>query len=139
MQKNNKSNTTKNERRKIRQKNVEKKILLSIKNSPLVDLISSKLHSDDFTQTRYSYIAIRLRLMLLFFAITVPLFSFFDFQTLPPEKAKFLLELRVILSVSLLFLAYIISQKATAFSIRLVVTLAVSTAHRLFSGMYNQF
>lgn len=99
-------------------------INISAINNSLADILSTRLHSKDFTETRFSYIAIRLRLMCLFFAITVPVFAFFDFLTLPPEQAKILLAGRIVLSISLFFLAYIARQEASVLMIRSILTTA---------------
>ena len=100
-------NTPEDERRKYSQRQLADSLYLSKVNNTLIDILSTRFHSQDFTQTRYGFMIVRLRLMCLFFAVTVPLFAFVDFLTLPSEQAQFLLVARILLSVSLLFLTYI--------------------------------
>lgn len=111
------------ERRKQSQRQSKQNLYLSIINSPKIDVISSRFHSVDFTQTRYSYVAVRLKLMCLFFAITVPLFTLFDYLILPSEQAQFLLKARIALSISLFFLVYIIHRQAAVVVTRIIITL----------------
>jgi len=97
---------------------------LSAINNSLADILSTRLHSKDFTDTRFSYIAIRLRIMCLFFAITVPLFAFFDFLTFPFEQAKNLLGSRIALSIALFILAYNSRQQASVLVTRIILSVA---------------
>ena len=90
----------------------------------LSDLISTKLHSDDFIATRTSYITIRLWFMCMFFALSVPIFSGFDFVFFPNAEALALLVARVTLSLSLFSLAYLLKVRALVNTVRLVMPLA---------------
>lgn len=83
----------------------------SLENNPLIDIISAKYHSADFKQTRANYISSRLWVMCLFFAIAVPLFSFFDFILLPEAQALNILYARFALSVSLFAMAFVLKRK----------------------------
>jgi diguanylate cyclase (GGDEF)-like protein len=90
----------------------------------LGDLISTKLHSDDFIATRTSYITIRLWFMCIFFALSVPVFASFDFILFPKTEAISLLMVRIVLSLSLFFLAYTLKIRAHVNTVRLVMPLA---------------
>ena len=59
----------------------------SLDKYALSDLVSTKQHSDDFIATRTSYITIRLWFMCMFFALSVPVFAFFDFIFFPNKEA----------------------------------------------------
>jgi len=96
-------------KKKVKKKN-DFSAYFSLENNPLIDIISTRYHSEDFTQTRTNYITGRLWLMCLFFAITVPLFSFYDFYTLPNEQAESLLFARVALAIALLLIVYALRQ-----------------------------
>jgi len=96
----------------------------TFENNPLIDIITSHSHSNDFTQKRTDYIQSRLWLMCIFFAVTVPLFTFFDFFTLPQEQAQILLIDRILLSVTLFFLAYLVKNHPTILMIKYVTALA---------------
>lgn len=90
----------------------------------LSDLISTKLHSDDFIATRTSYITIRLWFMCMFFALSVPVFSGFDFVLFPSAEALALLTARIVLSLSLFALAYLLKIRAQVSTVRFVMPLA---------------
>jgi len=96
----------------------------TLENNPLVDIISSRFHSTDFTQKRTDYIRSRLWLMCMFFALTVPLFTLFDFFTLSYEHAQSLLVARVLLSVSLFALAHLVKKCSSVLLIKYVIALA---------------
>ena len=117
-------NISEDERRRYSQRKFVNRFYLSKIINTLVDVLSTRFHSQDFTQTRYGFIVVRLRLMCLFFAITVPLFAFFDFLILPSQQAQFLLGTRIALSISLFFLAYITSQHVSVMVIRIVLIAA---------------
>lgn len=90
----------------------------------LSDLLSTKLHSDDFIATRTSYITIRLWFMCMFFALSVPVFSGFDFVLFPNAEASALLAARILLSLSLFSLAFLLKIRAQVNTVRLVMPLA---------------
>lgn len=96
----------------------------TVDRNALSDLISTKLHSDDFIATRTSYITIRLWFMCMFFALSVPIFSGFDFVLFPNSEALDLLVARVVLSLSLFSLAYLLKVRARVNTVRLVMPLA---------------
>lgn len=111
------------ERRKHSQRPVKQSVFLSIISHARTDAVSSRFHSADFTQTCYGYVAARLKLMCLFFAIMVPVFALFDFLTLPSEQAQFLLKARIALSASLFFLVYVLYRQASVVVTRIAITL----------------
>lgn len=115
---------TANAQTKSQQDNSFIKKYFSLENNPLIDLISSRFHSNDFTQKRTDYIRRRLWLMCMFFAVTVPLFTIFDFFTLSNEHAKTLLNMRLTLSIALLVMAYIVKKCSSVLLVRYVVALA---------------
>ncbi|KGJ92702.1 GGDEF domain-containing protein [Colwellia psychrerythraea] len=90
----------------------------------LSDLLSTKLHSDDFIATRTSYITIRLWFMCMFFALSVPIFSGFDFVFFPNAEALELLVARIVLSLLLFSLAYLLKIRAQVTTVRFVMPLA---------------
>ncbi len=95
-----------------------------IKHNPLFDLLTSQRHSPDFTQTRYSYMAARIRLMCLFFSCTIPLFSFYDFIVFTAAQSQALFSYRITLSAALFFIAYFSSSTSRVAAIRLCAVLA---------------
>ena len=95
-----------------------------IQHNPLFDLLTSERHSPDFTFTRYSYLAARLRLMCLFFACTIPMFSFYDFMVFSFEQSQALFSYRITLSAALFFIAYFSSSLFEIRTIRLCTVLA---------------
>jgi diguanylate cyclase (GGDEF)-like protein len=90
----------------------------------LSDLISTKQHSDDFIATRTSYITIRLWFMCMFFCLSVPVFSFFDFIFFPNQEAISLLAARIVLSLSLFMLAKSLKVWPLVRTVRIVMPLA---------------
>ncbi|SIS42019.1 GGDEF domain-containing protein [Neptunomonas antarctica] len=113
-----------NDQRKKNIKKQQKNLYTSLISSTLNDVLFSRSHSNDFTQTRYKYIRIRLQLMCLFFAISVPLFAFFDYTALPVVQADFLLKARMSLSISLFILVYIIHRHVSLLATRVTFLLA---------------
>ena len=111
------------------------KAYFSLENNPLIDIISAKYHSDDFNQTRANYISGRLWLMCIFFAITVPLFSFFDVALLPEEQAVNLLYARVGLSLSLFTIAFVLRSQPNVKLLRslTLVTFLLPTLFYLYT------
>jgi len=96
----------------------------SLDKHALCDLISTKQHSDDFIATRTSYITIRLWFMCMFFSLSVPVFSFFDFIFFPSQEAIYLLVARIILSLSLFILAKTLKKWPVVSTVRIVMALA---------------
>ncbi|GMM84703.1 hypothetical protein [Pseudoalteromonas sp. MTN2-4] len=65
--------------------------LLGLEQTTLLDLLSSNNHSNDFTQKRSIYIRKRLWVMCIFFVISVPFFSIYDFNAFEYEQATTIL------------------------------------------------
>lgn len=93
-------------------------------HSSIADIISDHNHSKDFIQTRKSYIVERLRLMCLFFAISVPASFLLDIIVFESEQAKLLFANRIILSISLFILYKTIQRINTVGSTRIVLALS---------------
>jgi len=116
--------STKNERRKPSAPSQLFYSYFSLDRHALSDLISTKQHSDDFIATRTSYITIRLWFMCMFFCLSVPVFSFFDFIFFPNQEAIYLLAARIILSFSLFMLAKALKTWPLVRTVRIVMPLA---------------
>ncbi len=117
-------NNIKDERRKSSAPSQLFYSYFSLEKHALCDLISTKQHSDDFIATRTSYITIRLWFMCMFFSLSVPVFSFFDFIFFPNQEAISLLVARIILSISLLILAKTLKKWPLVSTVRIVMALA---------------
>ena len=113
-----------NERRKPSEPSPLFHSYFSLDKHALSDLVSTKQHSDDFIATRTSYITIRLWFMCMFFALSVPIFSFFDFLFFPNKEAIYLLAARVVLSISLFMLAQALKVWPLVRTVRIVMPLA---------------
>ena len=98
--------------------------ILGLEQNIVLDLLSSECHSNDFTQKRAIYIRKRLWVMCLFFAVSVPLFSIYDFYSLDYEHAVNILICRVVLSASLFAMAVYIRKCCSLLLIKRVVALA---------------
>lgn len=98
--------------------------LLGLEKNTLLDLLSSNNHSNDFTQKRSIYIRKRLWVMCIFFAISVPFFSIYDFYAFEYEQAATILISRLVLSASLFAMAYFIKKCCSALLIKRVVALS---------------
>ena len=99
-------------------------VYFSLENNPFIDIVSARYHSTDFKQTRINYICGRLWLMCWFFAVSVPLFSFFDFAILPKPQALNILYARFVLSASLLCGIYLLRQQPSLTTIKGVMLIA---------------
>lgn len=110
------------ERRKNNQQQRAKELSL-IKDS-ISDVLSAAHHSKDFIQTRNRFIVERLRLMCIFFAISVPLFSSFDFIFFAAENARVLFVNRIFLSISLFVLYKCLQRFNTNRPTRIILSLA---------------
>ena len=117
-------NNSNNERRKFSEPSQLFFSYFSIDKHALCDLVSTKLHSDDFIATRTSYITIRLWFMCMFFSLSVPVFSFFDFIFFPNKEAIYLLAARIVLSINLLMLAQALKMWPLVRTVRIVMPLA---------------
>jgi len=113
-----------NERRKPSEPSPLFNSYFSLDKHALSDLVSTKLHSDDFIATRTSYITIRLWFMCMFFSLSVPIFSFFDFIFFPDKEAIYLLAARIVLSISLFMLAKALKVWPLVRTVRIVMPLA---------------
>ncbi|WP_017222276.1 GGDEF domain-containing protein [Moritella dasanensis] len=98
--------------------------LFCAKHSIIEDVVSTSHHSNDFIQTRNQYIVERLKLVCLFFAISVPISSVLDFIVFESAQAKLLLINRLILSGALTALYQLIRRSHTVNMVRLVLTLS---------------
>ena len=94
------------------------------RHSTIGDVVSTSNHSNDFIQTRNQYIVERLKLICLFFAISVPASSLLDFIVFESAQAKLLLVNRLILTCVLIGLYQLIRRSYTVNMIRLVLTLS---------------
>ncbi|NQZ51835.1 MAG: GGDEF domain-containing protein [Moritella sp.] len=94
------------------------------KYSTIEDVVSTYNHSNDFIQTRNQYIVERLKLICLFFAISVPASSLFDFIVFDSALAKLLLVNRLIVSGVLIGLYQLIRRYRTVNMTRVVLTLS---------------
>lgn len=92
--------------------------------STIEDVVSTNNHSNDFIQTRNQYIVERLKLICLFFAISVPASSLLDFMVFESAQAELLLVNRLILSCVLIGLYQLIRGSHTVKMVRLVLTLS---------------
>ncbi|MDX2319574.1 MAG: GGDEF domain-containing protein [Moritella sp.] len=94
------------------------------RHSTVGDVVSTNHHSKDFIQTRNQYIVERLKLICLFFAITVPVSSLLDFIVFENVQAQLLLINRLILSCALIGLYQLIRRVSTVNMTRLVLALS---------------
>jgi len=94
------------------------------KHSTIEDVVSTINHSNDFIQTRNQYIVERLKLVCLFFAISVPASSLLDFIVFDSAQAKLLLINRLVVSCVLIGLYQLIRSSHTVYMTRLVLTLS---------------
>ena len=125
---NNKLYSTENNKQNERRKSSEPSNLFysyfSLNKHALSELVSTPQHSDDFIATRTSYITIRLWFMCMFFSLSVPVFSFFDFIFFPNKEAIYLLVARIVLSISLFMLAKALKMWPLVRTVRIVMPLA---------------
>lgn len=96
----------------------------SLDKNALSDLVSTRQHSSDFIATRTSYITIRLWTMCMFFCVSVPVFSLFDFMFFSMGEATNLLVARIVLSLSLFLLAQSLKIWPLVRTVRVVMPLA---------------
>jgi len=96
--------------------------------STIEDVISTNHHSNDFIQTRNQYIVGRLKLLCLFFAISVSASSLLDIIIFERVQAESLLVNRLILSAFLIGLYQLICYAKTVKMTRLVLTLSFVSA-----------
>ena len=94
------------------------------RHSTIEDVVSTSHHSKDFVQTRNQYIVERLKLICLFFAISVPASSLLDFIVFESKQAELLLVNRLMLSAVLVGLYQFIKRSHTVKMTRLVLTVS---------------
>jgi diguanylate cyclase (GGDEF)-like protein len=95
----------------------------SLGRTSLTDLLSTNLHSKDFVNTRTGFITSRLWLICIFFALSVPVCSFFDFILFSQQEARYLLAARLLLSFCLVILAFILKTQPTVRKVRIIMPL----------------
>jgi diguanylate cyclase (GGDEF)-like protein len=117
-------NNNPNDRRKVSTPSHLFNSYFSLDKNALSDLVSTKQHSSDFIATRTSYITIRLWTMCMFFCVTVPIFSLFDFMIFSTSEAINLLVARIALSLSLFLLAQSLKVWPLVRTVRVVMPLA---------------
>lgn len=91
----------------------------------LADIVSTQHHSADFIETRAEYIALRLRFMVIFFAIAVPLWMPIDFMTLRPEHFTAIAIARCMLAAVLLSIAVFTLRKLSSRQTHALLSLAI--------------
>jgi len=95
----------------------------SLGRTSLTDLLSTNLHSKDFVNTRTSFITSRLWLICIFFALSVPVCSFFDFILFSQQQAVYLFAARLLLSFCLFILAFTLKTQPSVRTVRIVMPL----------------
>lgn len=121
-------NDERRQRIKPSQKLISSSKSFCAKHSTIEDVVSTYHHSNDFVQTRNQYIVERLKLICLFFAISVLASSLLDFIVFDSAQAKLLLANRLVLSVVLIGLYQLICRVHTVNMTRLVLTLSFFSA-----------
>lgn len=91
--------------------------------SSIKDLLSSTQHSDDFNQTRNSFITARLRLMCLIYAFAVPASALFDLFLFGQTLAYELLSGRLALAAGLLVIYFLSKIKTNLILTKLLLTI----------------
>ncbi len=101
-----------------------------IKNSKLQDIISMQHHSDDFKETRADYIVLRLRLLVIFYAVAIPLWIPFDYRLLRHEHFTAMLLPRFLMTAFLLLIGRLTLRTLTCKQIHilLAITFVVTCA-----------
>ena len=89
----------------------------------LQDIVSARHHSGDFMDTRAEYIALRLRFLIIFFALAIPLWIPFDFLLLPPERFTAMILPKFLMAVVLLLLGRLTLRTFTILRVHIVLTL----------------
>lgn len=88
------------------------------------DIVSARHHSDDFRETRAEYMVLRLRFMVFFYAVTVPLWIPFDYLILRPEHSTALVVPRLLLAAFLFLLGCLALRKLTSQQTHAILALA---------------
>ena len=84
-----------------------------INNLRIEDLISTQHHSADFKDTRADYIVLRLRLLVFFYAVAIPLWIPFDYLLLRHEHFIGMLLPRFLMTVLLLLIGRLTLRSST--------------------------
>lgn len=92
------------------------------------DIFSARPRSKDFIETRAEYIAVRLRLMIFFYAIAVPLWTPADYLLLSPEHFNAMLIPKFLLTAVLLPLGLLALGKRTSNQIHVIFALTIAAA-----------
>ena len=87
------------------------------------DIISTRHHSDDFIETRADYIASRLRFLLVFYMVVIPLWVPFDYLLLRPESFTAMLLPRFLMAAFLLLLGLITLRTLTSKQVNVLLAL----------------
>jgi len=89
----------------------------------LEDLVTTRHHSDDFIETRADYIAVRLRYMIFFYAVAVPLWIPADYLLLSPSHFSAMLVPKLFLAAVLVPLGLLTLRKLASNQIHIVFAL----------------
>lgn len=87
------------------------------------DIISARHHSDDFIETRAEHIVSRLRFLLIFYTVVIPLWVPFDYLLLRPEHFTAMLLPRFLMAAFLLLLVLITLRPLTSNQINILLAL----------------
>ena len=99
-----------------------------ISGSMFQDIGSSRHHSDDFVETRADYIALRLRFLLVFYAVVIPLWIPFDYLLLSPEHFTAMVLPRFLMAALLALLAGFTWRTLTSKQAHAILTLTFVAA-----------
>lgn len=97
------------------------------------DILSTRHHSDDFVETRAEFILLRLRFMVFFYAIAVPLWAPVDYLLLSPSHFAPMLVARLLLAAVLWPLGLYALRRLHSRRVHRVLALAI-VAPCLFSS-----
>jgi diguanylate cyclase (GGDEF)-like protein len=97
----------------------------------LYDILSTRQHSEDFIETRAEYILVRLRFMIFFYVIAVPLWTPIDYLLVSQEHFAHLTILKLLLSAALLPLGLLTLRRLSSNQVHVVFFLTI-----LVAGMF---
>jgi diguanylate cyclase (GGDEF)-like protein len=100
----------------------------------LGDVLSTREHSDDFIDTRAEYIAVRLRFMILFYAVVLPAWIPLDYLLLRPEHVFPMVQLRLLMGVFLFALGTLGLQRRASRQVHVVLALMVSASCAFYAA-----
>ena len=101
-----------------------KKMLTFFQSSFFKDVLSKRYHSHDFRETRADYIAGRLKIMAMAFAILVPASVVLDLILLPDNIVATIFTYRLVLAISLIIVAVIAHTKKSSHTIEWLLPLS---------------